>query len=424
MRILVVGSGGREHALTWKIAQSPLADAIWCAPGNAGMAALAECVGIGAEDVASLARFAAEKKIDLTVVGPEAPLVAGIADHFQAQGLPVFGPGREAARMEGSKDFAKRLMLEAGVPTGKAEAFTDYDAAEACIKNSSAPYVVKADGLAAGKGVVIAQDDRAAYEALKACFVKRSFGPSGDKVLIEEFLEGQEVSILCFVDGEDILPMEPAQDYKRAGDGDSGPNTGGMGSYSPVPVLSPQDYRRAVEEILRPTARALAGRGIHYKGILYAGIILTGDGPKVLEYNVRFGDPETQAVLPRLKSDIVEAMLAVVEGRLAGAALEWHDDPCVTVVAASGGYPGDYAGGYTITGLEDAGSLEGVTVFHAGTALNERGEVVTSGGRVLAVSALGTDFAAARARAYEAVGRIGFADMYYRGDIALRTLKS
>jgi len=423
MRILVVGSGGREHALTWKIAQSPLVDTIWCAPGNAGMASLAACVDIGAEDIESLAGFAAEKKVDLTVVGPEAPLVAGIADLFQDKGFPVFGPGREAAQMEGSKDFAKRLMLEAGVPTGKAEVFIDYDAAEACIKNSSAPYVVKADGLAAGKGVIIAQDDRAAYEALKSCFVKRSFGAAGDKVLIEEFLEGQEVSILCFVDGEDILPMEPAQDYKRVGDGDSGPNTGGMGSYSPVPVLSPQEYQRAVEEILRPTARALAGRGIHYKGILYAGIILTSDGPKVLEYNVRFGDPETQAVLPRLKSDIVEAMLAVVEGRLARANLEWHDDPCVTVVVASGGYPGEYAKGYPVSGLEDAGSLEGVTVFHAGTTLNDKREVLTAGGRVLNVSALGKDFAAAREKAYEAVGRISFADMYYRRDIALRTLE-
>lgn len=423
MRILVVGGGGREHALTWKIAQSPLVDAIWCAPGNAGMAALAECVDIGAEDIESLARFAAEKKIDLTVVGPEAPLVAGIADLFQEKGLPVFGPVRKAAQMEGSKDFAKRLMLEAGVPTGKAEAFTDYDAAEACIRNNSAPYVVKADGLAAGKGVVIAQDDRAAYEALKTCFVKRSFGAAGDKVLIEEFLEGQEVSIICFVDGEDILPMEPAQDYKRVGDGDTGPNTGGMGSYSPVPVLSREDYQRAVEEILRPTARALAGRGIHYKGILYAGIILTAGGPKVLEYNVRFGDPETQAVLPRLRSDIVEAMLAVVEGRLAQANLEWHDDPCVTVVVASGGYPGDYARGYPVTGLEEAGSMDGVTVFHAGTSLDEKGEVVTSGGRVMGVSALGKDFAAARERAYEAAARIAFTDIYYRKDIALRTLE-
>ncbi|MBC7229694.1 MAG: phosphoribosylamine--glycine ligase [Actinobacteria bacterium] len=424
MKVLVVGGGGREHALTWKIAQSPLVDRIWCAPGNAGMAALAECVAIKAEDVEGLAAFAAEKKIDLTVVGPEAPLVAGIVDAFQARGLAVFGPDREAAQMEGSKDFAKRLMLEAGVPTGKAEVFTDFESAKACIRKSSPPFVVKADGLAAGKGVVIARDDRAAYEALKACFVDRAFGAAGEKVLIEEFLEGQEVSILTFVDGEDILPMAPAQDYKRAGDGDTGPNTGGMGSYSPVPVLSEEDYRRAVEEILRPTARALAARGIRYRGILYAGLILTAEGPRVLEFNVRFGDPETQAVLPRLEGDLVEAMLAVVEGRLSGMGLNWKKEVCVTVVVASGGYPGEYAKGYPISGLEEAGALEGVTVFHAGTRLGEGGEVLTDGGRVLNVSALGTDFAAARAKAYEAVERIGFRDIYYRGDIALRAFGS
>ncbi len=424
MRVLVVGEGGREHALTWKIAQSPLVDDIWCAPGNAGMAVVAECVDMDAEDIEGLARFAEEKKIDLTVVGPEAPLVAGIADLFQAKGLAVFGPSREAAQMEGSKDFAKRLMLDAGVPTGEAEVFTTYEAAEACIRSRGAPYVVKADGLAAGKGVIIAQDDRAACEALRTCFVDRAFGAAGEKVLIEEFLAGQEVSILCFVDGEDILPMAPAQDYKRVGDGDSGPNTGGMGSYSPVPVLSAENYRRAVEEVLEPTARALAARGIHFKGILYAGLILTAAGPKVLEYNVRFGDPETQAVIPRLESDIVEAMLAVVEGRLSGVELKWRDDPCVTVAAASGGYPADYARGYPITGLEAADSLDGVTVFHAGTRLGERGEVLTDGGRVLNVSALGRDFAAAREKAYEAVEKIGFKDIYYRRDIALRTLEA
>ncbi len=422
MKVLVVGGGGREHALTWKIAQSPLVKRIYCAPGNAGMAALAECVSIKAEDVEALAAFAAEKKVDLTVVGPEAPLVAGIADAFRRRGLAVFGPDREAAQMEGSKDFAKRLMLEAGVPTGKAEVFTDIEEAKACIAGGKPPFVVKADGLAAGKGVVIAQDDRSAYEALKACFLDRAFGAAGEKVLIEEFLQGQEVSILTFVDGEDILPMAPAQDYKRVGDGDTGPNTGGMGSYSPVPALSDEDYRRAVEEILRPTARALAARGIRYRGILYAGLILTSEGPKVLEFNVRFGDPETQAVLPRLKSDLVEAMLAVVEGRLASTNLEWRDDACVTVVVASGGYPADYAKGYPISGLDEAGAMEDVTVFHAGTRLGDGGRIITDGGRVLNVSALGRDFAHARARAYEAVERIRFQDMYYRGDIALRAV--
>ena len=387
------------------------------------MASLAECVDIGAEDIEALAAFAREKRIDLTVAGPEAPLVAGIADLFAERGLNVFGPTRDAAQMEGSKSFAKQLMQESGVPTGRAEVFTDYEAAEACIANSGAPHVVKADGLAAGKGVIIAQDDAAAYRALKSCFIDRRFGAAGEKVLVEEFLEGQEVSILTFVDGEDILPMAPAQDYKRVGDGDTGPNTGGMGSYSPVPVLSAREYERAVEEVLRPTARTLAARGIHFRGILYAGLILTAEGPKVLEFNVRFGDPEVQAVLPRLKSDIVEAMLAVVEGRLSGVSLEWEEDPCVTVVVASGGYPGSYEKGYRISGLDDAGSLPGVTVFHAGTRLGDSGEVLTNGGRVLNVSALGSDFAAAREKAYQAVERISFEDMYFRRDIALRTLE-
>ncbi len=277
--------------------------------------------------------------------------------------------------------------------------------------------------MAAGKGVIIAQDDRAAYDALKSCFIDRDFGASGETVLIEEYLEGQEVSILCFVDGEEILPMAPAQDYKRIGDGDSGPNTGGMGSYCPVPVLSPAGYDFAVERILRPTVRALVKRGIHYKGILYAGIILTAEGPKVLEYNVRFGDPETQAVLPRLASDLVEPMLAVVEGRLPEVKLDWVDDPCVTVVVASGGYPMQYKKGFAISGLDEAGSLEGVTVFHAGTSLGDGGEVLTNGGRVLNVSALGSDYSVARANAYLAVGRIDFTDIYYRTDIALRTLE-
>ena len=423
MRVLVVGGGGREHALTWKIAQSPLVDEIWCAPGNAGMAAQATCVSIGSGDIEALANFAEEKKIDLTVVGPEAPLVAGIADLFLKRGLAVFGPVQEAARMEGSKSFAKEIMLESGVPTGRAEVFTDYDQALACIKSGKAPFVVKADGLAAGKGVVIAQDDKAAYDALRSCFIDRDFGASGEKVLIEEFLEGQEVSILTFVDGEDILPMAPAQDYKRIGDGDTGPNTGGMGSYSPVPVLSEEDYDRAVEEVLRPTARALAKRGIYYRGILYAGLILTAEGPKVLEFNVRFGDPEVQAVLPRLKSDLVEPMLAVLEGRLSEVRLDWLDDPCVTVVVASGGYPIDYTKGYPVSGLEEAGSMQGVTVFHAGTHPGDGGEVLTDGGRVFNVSALGPDFDTARRRAYRAVERIAFTDIYYRKDIALRTLE-
>ncbi|OFW56768.1 MAG: phosphoribosylamine--glycine ligase [Candidatus Solincola sediminis] len=420
MRVLIVGGGGREHALAWKIAQSPLVDEIWCAPGNAGTASLAQNIEIKAEDIQALAELAERKKMDLTVVGPEAPLVAGIVDLFRERGLTVFGPSMEAAQMEGSKSFAKEIMLEGGVATGRAEVFTDYDSAAACIEATGHPYVVKADGLAAGKGVIIAQDDKAAYQALKSCFIDREFGTSGEKVLIEEYLEGPEVSILAFVDGTHVLPMAPAQDYKRIDDGDSGPNTGGMGSYSPVPVLTPEDYARAVNEVLYPTALALMKRGIHYKGILYAGLMLTKDGPRVLEYNVRFGDPEIQAILPRLRSDIVEAMLAVIEGKLEDVNLTWTHEPCVTVVVASGGYPGGYEKGYPISGLEESNSIQGVTVFQAGTRLGNQGEVLTDGGRVLAVSALGEDFALARENAYLGAEKISFQDMYYRRDIAAR----
>ncbi len=423
MKILIVGGGGREHALTWKISQSPLVDKIWCAPGNVGMASLAECVDIKAEDARGQAEFAEREKIDLTVVGPEAPLVAGIANLFQEKRLAVFGPDREAAQMEGSKSFAKEIMTEAGVPTGTSQVFNDYDSAADCIKSGTPPYVVKADGLAAGKGVIIAQDDKAAYEALKSCFINKDFGASGDKVLIEEHLEGQEVSILAFVDGTHILPMAPAQDYKRIGDGDDGPNTGGMGSYSPVPVFTQHDYVRAVNDILVPTAQALMRRGIHYKGILYAGLMLTEDGPKVLEYNVRFGDPEIQAILPRLRTDIVEAMLAVLGGRLEEVDLSWTYEPCATVVVASGGYPNDYAKGYAISGIKEAEGIEGVIVFQAGTRLSPEGQVLTDGGRVLAVSGLGEDFATAREKAYQGVEKISFKDMYYRRDIAVRALE-
>jgi phosphoribosylamine--glycine ligase len=388
------------------------------------MAAIAECVDIAAEDIRALAELAAEKQIDLTVVGPEAPLVAGIVDVFEEKGLRIFGPNREAARMEGSKSFAKQIMAEGAVPTGSAEVFTDYDEAVACIERRSAPYVVKADGLAAGKGVIIAQDDKAAYEALKSCFITKDFGTSGERVLIEEHLEGQEVSILAFVDGTHVLPMAPAQDYKRVGDGDTGPNTGGMGSYSPVPALSQHDYVRAVNDILVPTARALVKRGIHYKGILYAGLMLTKEGPKVLEYNVRFGDPEIQAILPRLRSDIVEVMLAVLDGKLEQTNLGWTHEACVTVVVASGGYPGQYSKGHAVTGLSEAEDIEGVSVFQAGTRLDAQGRVLTDGGRVLAVSGLGEDFAMARRKAYQGVEKISFEGMYYRKDIALRALEA
>ena len=424
MKVLVVGGGGREHALAWKLKQSPRLSGLFCAPGNAGTAGLGENVDIAAEDIEGLRAFASREGIDLTVVGPEAPLVGGIVDAFEAAGLKAFGPRREAARMEGSKAFAKRLMLEEGIPTGRAEVFEDHAGASRYLRSLEPPLVVKADGLAAGKGVIICEDLDRAEEALRECMVEGRFGEAGSRVLIEEFLTGQEASLLTLVDGEAILPLAPAQDYKRVGDADTGPNTGGMGSYSPVPALDPAAYDRVVEEVLRPTAKALVKRGIHFRGVLYAGVILTGEGPKVLEFNVRFGDPETQAVLPRLKSDLLEAMLAVAEGRLDGLELEWSEGPCVTVVMASGGYPGDYAGGFVISGLEEASAMDGVAVFHAGTGLDPEGRVVTSGGRVLNVSAWGADFASARARAYAAAERISFTDAYYRSDIALRVVEA
>jgi phosphoribosylamine---glycine ligase len=424
MKVLVVGGGGREHALAWKLAQSPRLSRLYCAPGNAGTAGLGETVDIAAEDIGGLKDFAAREAIDLTVVGPEVPLVGGIVDAFAAAGLKTFGPNREAAQMEGSKAFAKRLMQEAGIPTGRAEVFEDYDSALKYLGTLEPPLVVKADGLAAGKGVIIAEDMETARAALGECMVDNRFGDAGSQVLIEEFLTGQEASLLTLVDGETILPLAPAQDYKRIGDADAGPNTGGMGSYSPVPALDPATYDRVVEEVLRPTARALVKRGIHFQGILYAGVILTEQGPKVLEYNVRFGDPETQAVLPRLSSDLLEAMLAVAGGRLDGLELEWSDEPCVTLVMASGGYPGDYRKGFVISGLEEAAAMEGVAVFHAGTRLDPEGRVVTAGGRVLNVSAWGPDFASARARAYAAAAQISFQDAYYRSDIALRVVET
>jgi phosphoribosylamine--glycine ligase len=424
MKVLVVGGGGREHALAWKLSQSPLVSALYCAPGNGGMGELGELVPISAEDIPSLLDFAKGRGIDLTVVGPEAPLVCGIVDAFKREGLGVFGPTREAAQMEGSKVFAKRLMLEEGIPTGKAEIFDDFSSALSYLKTLQPPVVVKADGLAAGKGVVVAADGEAAEEALRACMVEGRFGEAGKKVLIEEYLEGQEVSILALVDGETILPLEPAQDYKRVGEGDTGPNTGGMGSYSPVPVLDEVTYRRAVEEILVPTARALARKGIHYQGILYAGLILTAEGPKVLEFNVRFGDPETQAILPRLESDLMMAMVEVMEGRLGSLNLQWSSQPCVAVVVASSGYPGGYQKGYPIAGLEEASLEENVVIFHAGTKRDISGTFLTDGGRVLNVCARAKDFKEAREKAYRAVEKINFPGAYYRRDIALRAVES
>ncbi len=422
MKVLVIGSGGREHALVWKIRQSPKVEKIYCVPGNGGIAQLAECVALDPTDVEALANFAQDKSIDLTVVGPEAPLVAGIADVFSKKGLKVFGPSARAAELEGSKSFAKNIMNKYGIPTAEANLFDNYGDAAAFLDKLKSPYVIKADGLAAGKGVFIAKDKDEAKAALKSCLVDEQFGTAGKLVLIEEHMEGPELSILAFSDGKDVIPMVPAQDYKRAYDNDEGLNTGGMGSYSPVPIVTSELYEQIVETVLKPTIKGLASEGIEYRGVLYAGIMLTKDGPRVLEFNVRFGDPETQAILPRLTSDIIEPMLAVANGDLSGVNLKWTDDVCITVVLASGGYPGDYSTGYPIMGLDEAGTIDGVTVFHAGTKAKD-GHIVTAGGRVLNVSALGKDFEDARQKAYEAIGKIRFDNMHFRNDIALRAIK-
>ncbi len=418
MRILLIGSGGREHALAWKIAASPRVSRLFCAPGNAGISKIARCVPMRATDIDAIVEFAADNEIDLVAVGPEAPLVDGLVDALEAKGIAAFGPRKRAAMLEGSKSFAKSLMEKHGIPTGRARVFEDYGEARAYLSKIDPPFVVKADGLAAGKGVVIAPDLAEAERALKSALVDGAFGSAGAKVLIEEYLEGQELSLLAFTDGKAVLPMVPAQDYKRALDGDKGPNTGGMGSYSPVPIVDEELYRRIVSEILEPTVSALGSEGIDYRGVLYAGLVLTESGPKVLEFNARFGDPETQAILPRMKGDLVEAMLAVVEGRLDGFELDWSDEVCVAVVIASGGYPGKHRTGFPITGVDEAEEL-GAVVFHAGTELSD-GRVVTAGGRVLNVAALGSTFAEAREKAYEAVSRISFEGMHYRKDIAER----
>ncbi len=421
MKVLVIGSGGRENALVWKIKQSPMVDEVFCVPGNGGIAQLAECVNIDQTDFIALADFAQDKAIDLTVVGPEAPLVGGIADVFANKNLKVFGPNAEAARLEGSKSFAKEIMKKYGIPTAEASLFDNYAEAVSYLESLKPPYVIKADGLAAGKGVFIAKTLDEAKAAVKSCLVDKQFGLAGELILIEEHLEGPELSILAFSDGKDVLPMVPAQDYKRAYDNDEGLNTGGMGSYSPVPIVTPSLYGDIVKNILESTVAGLASEEIEYRGVIYAGLIITEGGPKVLEFNVRFGDPETQAILPRLKSDILEPMLACAEGGLSGIRLNWTEEPCVTVVLASGGYPGDYKIGYEIKGLDEASSREGVTIFHAGTKL-KNGKVVTSGGRVLNVSALGKDFTQARERAYAAIDKIHFNGMHYRKDIALRAI--
>lgn len=421
MRILVVGSGGREHALVWAIAGSPLATDIFCAPGNAGIAADAECVPIEATDVPALVDFALKQRIDLVVIGPEAALAAGLADALAAEGVLAFGPSQAAAEIESSKGFMKDLCARAGVPTAAYKRFTDRDAAVAYVKAEGAPIVVKADGLAAGKGVVVAETEDEAIDAIDACMRDAAFGDAGAEVVIEAMLEGEEVSFFALVDGDDALPFASAQDHKRAYDGDKGPNTGGMGAYSPAPIMTPELNAKVLDEIVQPVVEELKRMGRPFKGILFAGLMVTEDGPTVIEFNARFGDPEAQAILPRLRSDFLPALVVAAEGGLKHFDLRWRPEAAMTVVMATKGYPGGYGKGSLIAGVEKAEAIEGVTVFHAGTQATETG-LTANGGRVLAVTALGADLAEARDRAYAGVESIDWPDGFWRSDIGWRAL--
>ena len=420
MNILLLGSGGRECAIAASLAASPRCDTLFVAPGNGGMQAFCECVQLGIEDGAAVAAFAAEHACELVVIGPEAPLVAGVADAVRAAGISCFGPGAAGARVEGSKDFSKQLMMKYDLPTAAYGTFTDVDAALAYVRQQGAPIVVKADGLAAGKGVTVAATLQEAEDAVRECFAGR-FGEAGATVVIEEMLTGPECSILAFTDGITVLPMAPAQDHKRAYEGDTGPNTGGMGVYSPVPIVTEEEHA-AMVDVMQRTVAGLRAEGIDYRGTLYGGFMLTPEGPKLLEFNARFGDPETQVVLPRLETDLVEVMLACANQQLAGIELSWKPDWAVSVVLASEGYPGSYAKGLPISGIEDAAALEGVTVYHAGTKL-EGGTFYTNGGRVLNVTALGGSFEQARERAYAACELISWEGKTLRRDIGARALK-
>ena len=418
MNILVIGSGGREHALYWKLSESPQTEQIYAIPGNPGMGASA---AIALDDHAAILRFVKEHEIGLVVVGPEVPLMNGLVDELEAAGIRAFGPRANAAEIEGSKSFAKDLMKKYGIPTARYEVFTAAEPARAYIRQEGAPIVVKADGLAAGKGVIVAMTEQEALDAVDAIMEDHSFGDAGARVVIEEFMEGEEASLLAFTDGRTIRPMISAQDHKRAYDGDRGPNTGGMGTYAPAPVMTPEMTERAVEEILKPTIAAMAMEGRTYRGCLYLGLMVTADGPKVVEFNARFGDPETQVVLPLLDSDLVAIMCACADGTLADVPIRWKDGAAVCVVLASGGYPGHYEKGQEIHGLADAEAM-GALVFHAGTAMKD-GKLVTNGGRVLGVVGRGADISSAVDAAYAAAAKISFKDAYYRKDIAHRALE-
>lgn len=421
MDILVIGGGGREHAICWALAKSPKAGKIYCAPGNAGIGQVAEIVPIAVNEFDKLTAFAQEKEVGLVVVGPDDPLADGIVDAFEARSIPVFGPRKNAAHIEGSKTFMKDLLKKYNIPTAAYEKFNDYEEAKAYLDQQKLPIVIKADGLAAGKGVTVAFTREEAEAALKDIMVGKVFGDAGSQVVIEEFLEGQEMSILVFVDGEVVRPMSAAQDHKQVYDNDKGPNTGGMGTYSPLPHIADSIIEEAVETIIKPTAKAMVAEGRPFRGVLFAGLMISPDGkPKTIEFNARFGDPEAQVVLPRLKSDLLEIFLAAVNGTLDKVEIEWSNEAAVCVVLASGGYPASYPKGLPISGLDEAGDA---LVFHAGTARNEAGEWITNGGRVLGVVGLGQDIAEAREKAYGAAERITFEGKHQRSDIAAKALR-
>lgn len=422
MKVLVIGSGGREHALVWKITQSPKVLQIYCAPGNAGISQLARCINIDADNIEKLVDFAKKEKIDLTVVGPELSLSKGIVNEFNRWGLKIFGPSKEATEIESSKVFSKHLMKKYNIPTANYQVFQNSEEALDYIKQQIFPLVIKADGLTAGKGVFIVKDIGQAEDALNTLMKKKTFGEAGRQVVIEEFLEGEEISILAFCDGNTVVPMVSSQDNKKIFDNDQGPNTGGMGAYSPVPFYLNEFKKTVLEEILKPAVKGLQSEGKEYKGVLYAGLVLTKEGPKVLEFNARFGDPETQVVLPRLKIDLVDILNAVIEGSLHKINIEWKNNSAVCVVVASDGYPGKYQKDKIIYGLERLEKMKDVIAFHAGTKFQDR-KIVTSGGRVLGITAWDNTIYKAEEKAYEGVKKIYFEDMYCRKDIAAKAIE-
>ncbi|MGI6777566.1 MAG: phosphoribosylamine--glycine ligase [Acetivibrionales bacterium] len=419
MKVLVVGGGGREHTIIWKIAQSPLVNKIYCTPGNGGISRFAECLPINDMDIDGVVNFSRENKVDMVVVAPDDPLAAGMVDALEKAGIRAFGPSSKAAIIESSKSFSKNLMKKYSIPTARYEVFDNSEHAVEYLRHQEYPIVVKADGLALGKGVIIARGFDEAQEAVNRIMVSKEFGDAGNKVVIEEFLKGPEVSVLAFTDGKSIVPMVSSQDHKRAFDNDEGPNTGGMGAFSPSRIYTDEMAEYCMKNIFRPTVDAMNAENRKFKGVLYFGLIVTEDGPKVLEYNARFGDPETQVVLPRLKSDLIEIFQAVIEERLHTVKVEWDDNAAVCVVIASGGYPVKYEKGYEIFGIEEAGKEDGVFVFHAGTK-REKGKYYTAGGRVLGVTALQPTLDKAISKAYEGVSKISFANMHYRKDIGIK----